>query len=162
MPHPSLDLDEHMPFQRRSWRAQRIAWVAMALILLAALLGAFGRGPLSDARAASDDGSLSVRYDRIARNQAPLELRVRFADRWSGPTTLWVSTDYLERLRVKAITPEPAAQEAAPDRLRLVFDLARGGEVLVRFETEGAGVLRAAIGIEGTPTTVSFRQTVLP
>ena len=42
-----LQLDEDRGFQRRFWRAERIAWGTFAAIMLAALSGLFGgSGPL--------------------------------------------------------------------------------------------------------------------
>ena len=39
-----LELDEHIGFQRRSWRVQRIGQIVVVLVVLAALAGLFGGG----------------------------------------------------------------------------------------------------------------------
>jgi hypothetical protein len=39
---PGLQIDEHYRSQRRSWVADRIGWVVMALVMVAALAGLFG------------------------------------------------------------------------------------------------------------------------
>ena len=43
--HGDLEIDEDLPFQRREWFAERVAWAVMALLIAAALLGLFGTGP---------------------------------------------------------------------------------------------------------------------
>ena len=43
-----LQLDDDHKFERADWRAQRIGWSIMALLLALALAGAMGRGVLSD------------------------------------------------------------------------------------------------------------------
>lgn len=50
-----LELGQDLPFQRREWAVQRIAWAAMAAVLTAALLGLFGSGPVSDAVVETDE-----------------------------------------------------------------------------------------------------------
>ena len=53
-----LEISPDLNFQRRSWAMQRFAWVVLALFILAALLGLFGPGPLSQTRAEQQDSPL--------------------------------------------------------------------------------------------------------
>lgn len=62
----SIDLAEDPVFQEKDWRFQRIGWVIMILIIIAALLGLFGDGPFSHGNIAADDGT-SVVYEKITR-----------------------------------------------------------------------------------------------
>ena len=66
-PSGPRELDRHLPFQRREWRAQQIGWIALGLFLAAALAGLFGGGPLSSARASDPGGGLTVDYQRFVR-----------------------------------------------------------------------------------------------
>ena len=66
-----------MAHQRRAWATERLAWAALAALVAAGLLGAFGRGGwLSDARATTEDGALSVRYQRVQRLLAQSTIEV--------------------------------------------------------------------------------------
>src|SRR4029453_17543698 len=47
----SLQIRENITFAHRQWVVQRVAWVGIAALLVLALLGAFGKGPLSHATA---------------------------------------------------------------------------------------------------------------
>lgn len=69
----SLQLHEDLAHERREWKLQRVGWALMALALLAAVLGLFGHGPLSETASASADGALTVRHQRFERYQAPSE-----------------------------------------------------------------------------------------
>jgi hypothetical protein len=47
-PHSGdLELDQDLAFERRTWTVERVAWVAMGLMGIAALAGLLGPGPLS-------------------------------------------------------------------------------------------------------------------
>lgn len=76
------------------WRVQRVGWVVLAGIVVAALAGVFGAGPLSWTSASADDASLVVKYSRFAREGGAISLEVHVpAERstegrsGSGPTT---------------------------------------------------------------------------
>ena len=43
----SLQIEEDLPLQERTWRFQRVGWAIMGLLLLSALAGLFANGPLS-------------------------------------------------------------------------------------------------------------------
>jgi hypothetical protein len=160
-----LQLDEDLPFLRRSWRVQRIAWVLMVLILGAALAGAFGRGPLSKARASSDDGSLLVEYERVLRQKAPVEFRIRFDPGSDGVARLSLNRDCLRKLRVESIVPEPESEIGALERTTFTFRGAGRAEAVMRFEAEEFGQVKPELTLErsGTaPQTVRLGQFILP
>lgn len=126
-------IEEEMPFQRRAWRVERIGWAVMALFVLAALLGATGRGgPLAQAEATTPDGALRIRYERIQRFNAPstlhIEARRAPAD---GVLELRLDHDLLRHWRLEASVPAVAAAGAAePEeslRLRFAAPPAGGG-----------------------------------
>src|SRR6185312_17388207 len=56
---------EDMGFQRTSWVVERAGWIALTLLLLAALAGLFGHGWLS--KDSIGDGIMRVDYDRFQR-----------------------------------------------------------------------------------------------
>jgi hypothetical protein len=60
-----LQIDEDLAFQRREWKIQRVGWGAMALVIIAALLGVFGTGPLSNATLERE--GLRLEYERFCR-----------------------------------------------------------------------------------------------
>jgi len=75
-----LDHGLDIAYQQREWRVQRIGWVAMALIVVAALLGASGSaGPLATARATASDGSRELHI--LLRHAQALPANVRRLER---------------------------------------------------------------------------------
>lgn len=57
-----LEVSQDLNFQRREWVVQRVGWVVMAVLLVAALLGLFGPGPLSKSIAGSASGPVRAEY----------------------------------------------------------------------------------------------------
>ena len=61
-----LQLEEDASFRRRAWAVQRAGWALMALLLLGAILGLLGSGPLSTATA-DVPGLMRIEYQRFAQ-----------------------------------------------------------------------------------------------
>lgn len=131
-------------FHRIDWRVRRVARVVFALVLLAALLGVFGDGPLARTKVAS--GSVSVEYDRFLRDEEVV--RVRF------PAGGGV------RLKVRGLIDAGEKLECVPSPVR---DESRVGERVLEFapdperdeidlswEVRRAGVRRGFLEVDGT------------
>lgn len=158
----TLRRDDHIEFERKSWRAERVGWVVMTLVIVAALAGLFGNGPLSRANATS--GNLHVEYERFLRHQARAEVRI--AARSEGnELRVWISRGYAEGMEIHQIAPEPARVEMHADRLVYVFasDEESGPrEVMFRFDVAKPWRLEGEIGVEGSEERVALRHLVYP
>lgn len=155
-PRPSgpsgLEITEDMGFQRRFWRAQRVGWGVIALLLVAAALGLFSRGPLSSATAGGRVGGLEVEYERFQRFGAASALRI---EAWARPedegrVLLRLAPGLTDALEIETITPWPIT--AARGREGLVLAMRAAGEVAVvdiRAKPTRIGRLRGEISCAG-------------
>ena len=160
-----LDLHEDERFQRRTWRVQRIGWVAMALFVLAALLGIFANGPVSRAMVRDPAAGVTVEYDRFLRLGSPTTLRVRFepgAVR-DGQVALRLATLYTEAIGLEWIRPRPERSVAGPDGLVLLFSAAEEGRgaIELSINPREPGFAHGEIALLDRGT-LRFRQFVYP
>ena len=157
----TLQVHEDRAHERLEWRVQRIAWSVLALLLVAALSGGLGHGPLSDALARSDDGVVSVHHHRFERYQAPTQYDIRIAGAAARVTVL-LPGDVLRHMELERFEPEPRATRAVGEGMLLVFDAAPGRDTGVRvfFRPERFGPLRADLRVQGR--VVRLRQFVYP
>ena len=121
-----LQVEEDRPWQERFWTAQRVAWALMALLVLAALLGATGRGGLIASASARSAGA-TVEYPRISRWQSDEQLVVRLPASAAGEVGVELSKAFTERFMVESVQPQPSQVEAAGTGRRYSFDVAPGG-----------------------------------
>jgi hypothetical protein len=161
-----IDVNEDMDFQRREWLVQRVAWLIMAFLLLAAALGLFGRGPLSRATAGQEGGPLWVTYERLDRYQAPTELEII-----AGPNTaqgeelrLTLNQEFLDRIEIDGIEPEPDSVEAAGKEQVYVFKVADPSlptvvHISYQFTRPGSALIE--LGLE-EGSLLNFNQFVFP
>ena len=140
----------------RSWAFQRFGWLLIAALVLAALLGVFGSGPLSSA--STEGVRVRLDYDRFARLGQSTKLRLSFVN--ASDTRLEFSRAYLEAFRIEQITPQPRAAEGNEDTLGYLF--AGEGSMTVAFDLvpEKFGIIAGAT--RGLGETLLFRQLVYP
>lgn len=160
-----LEIDSDVEFQLREWRFERIGWVAMLAAAVAALLGAFGRGPLSGAEAGAGT-PLRVQYERFLRHNSPAPIELEVAPGGAGDSVVrvWIDHEYLREFDIDHIIPEPVHSEAAPGRTVYAFarsDVSRPARITFGLIPQGFGPLHARMGVGAAPP-VEISQFVYP
>ncbi|GAB2628872.1 hypothetical protein [Novilysobacter erysipheiresistens] len=147
----SLQLDEHLEFQRLLHVLRTIGMLVLLAGIVAALAGVFGGGgPMSQAHATG--GALDASYPRFARFQSPALIAFELPTAAVGGDSfeLVLEGDHVREFDVEHIVPEPREVAAAGHRVRYTFDVAPGERQLVRIkgrpQTIGRVSGTAAIG----------------
>jgi hypothetical protein len=161
-----LQVGEDVDFLRRAWRVQRVGWAVLVVVLLAALLGLTGTGPLSQAAAGAEGGPLRAEYERFVRANSVTDLRVHLGPGVprEGRARLWFDRQYLHKVEVTGVVPDPESVEVGSDRVTYVFLAAEaGGPVEVAFDLKPMrfGSWRGRIGA-GDAEPVPLRHFVYP
>ncbi|MGG5812095.1 hypothetical protein [Falsiroseomonas sp. CW058] len=127
-------MERDLPFQRRTWRAQRVGWAAMAMLVAAALAGLFGGGGWLAAGEA-EDGGLRAEWPRIQRLglAEPLRMVLPAAD---GLAELRLDAGAAARWRLRDATPPPLDAAAGP------------GGLVLRIGRDGAGPAAIVLHLE--------------
>lgn len=150
-----LEVDEDLEFQKRDWTFERIGWGFLLVVLVAAMTGALGRGPLSQRRVEAPDGSVRVEYGRMERHGAPAALTVTARRRAPTDTSIWIwmNEDFLDGVAVDRLIPEPLTERSDARHTLLEFALPRGTDstrVTIRFTPDRIGPRVLELGILGT------------
>lgn len=161
----SLQLEQDEGAQRAEWRFERAGWIAIALLVLAGALGAFGQGPLSQRHAATSDARLSIGYDRVAHHDTPTDLVVTVAAGSPSDSivTLYIDRDFLDGADLERVRPDPAAMLAAGDEME--FRFRRTGPSLPMravFTITPNTLGRRRATVRGAGARLSLSQIVLP
>lgn len=162
----SLDVAQDLEFQERQWKVERVSWAIMLLIVLLALIGLFGTGPLSSASVADPDGDLSAGYERFVRQdgRSTLTFHVAGNQATGNEIEFWISQDYLDSVDVQSISPQPTEVRAAENRMIFVFAIDDPSTTLqasFRVEPQEMGRLSGEVGVADGPT-VTFSQVSYP
>src|SRR5215207_519621 len=108
-----LELDQDLTYQQREWRVERISWIVWLLLIVAALLGLLGPGPLSQTRAGSQDERVWVDYERFVRYRSPTQLIVHIEPdaAQEGMFHLQLDQEFIAKAQIQRIDPEPDQQQ---------------------------------------------------
>ena len=137
----AVAVGEDLQFQQRWWKFERIVWGIFVLILLGDISGILGRGPLAKAERASGGGALTVKYERVQRENTSSMLTVTpgpGAVR-GGKFDLFVSDTLVRQLGMQRVIPQPETSAIG------------NGGVTYRF---AATTLPMTVGMELKPTAI--------
>ncbi|MGE5602105.1 MAG: hypothetical protein ACM30E_03585 [Nitrososphaerales archaeon] len=162
----NIDIDQDLEFQDREWRVQHIGWVVIWVLLGAALLGAFGKGPLAYAQASDPGQALTANYTRLERYRAPttIEVIVGPGQLQGGKVTLTFDRQFVDRIDIARVDPEPSAVKSDANRIAYEFEVEDASapvHIFIDYEFEHFGMSQAQLGLEGGPEIV-LRQFVYP
>jgi hypothetical protein len=154
---PELNDDER--YQKRDWNVRRVAIGLFTLVLGAAVLGAFGGGPLS--RVEAEAGEVRVEYERVARRTAETGLSIELAAEHAQGVTVELPEDFARAVRWHESTT-PLRIEHAPDGAsRLVFARSDAGARL-RLVLRHPGMGRRSGTMVVGETRIELATVVLP
>jgi len=159
---PNAPIAEDMDFQVRNWRAERIGWILMAIVVVAGLFGLFARGPVSDGRIARGT-ALAVEYERFAHTTARTYFTIRIARPSTPEVHLRLSRAFVETYDIEVLQPPPLRATAGPSGLELMVTRPGAGDLAVDIAARPRRFGRAslAVGVEGQ-ASVSFTQFIYP
>lgn len=160
-----LQLPEDMEFQRRSWVIERIGWTLMGVAVAASAAGLTGPGPLSRARETDPVGLLELEYFRVERRNSDVSLRVTASSGTvaEGRLRLLLGHEYLRKVRVERVVPEPVAARTGAEGVTYSFLAGPSGPVRVAFHAraEESGGVSGRLSIPEGPA-LEFGQVILP
>lgn len=158
-----LEVNEDRAWQEKFWTAQRIAWIVMALIILAALAGLTGKGGPFASKTVNL-GVATLEYPRITRWQSDEQVTVRLAP--SAPETVEIilSREFVELLSVESIEPEPDKVKATATGHHYTLETTGSGERVIALNVRAMNpVLAQPVSVAvGDSHPARLTITVLP
>lgn len=160
-----LDDERHTRIRHREWKAERLGWLCLFLIVTAALCGLFGRGALTERRVASPDGAVTVRYSAVERRASPIELEVEVDGSGTDRIRIGFSRELIGAVEHTELVPPPATVAASAERIDYTFlraDSTRARQLIrMRYKSDSSGRLRGVVFLDGEPKA-EIEQLILP
>ena len=160
-----LVIEQDLRFQQRMWDVQRVGWGVIACVLVVALLGLLGSGPLASRTVDSPQGRFRLEYQRFLRQRTPtrIHLFVYLKDQPQQEVRVWCDHTLIEHFEIRQIVPPPAKVETATGSLTYIFPITNQIEqllIIFSLEPEIFGLLSGRIGVDDD--SLYFRQLVYP
>jgi hypothetical protein len=118
-----LALGDDRDFERIWWRIEIGLWTFLVAVLVLALIGLLGHGPLAYKELSTSDKALEIRYERIAHYKSPAILQVRihptlFRD---GKAYVHLSRVTVQGMGAQRIIPQPEKSMPDDDGISYLF-----------------------------------------
>lgn len=165
--------EEDLQFQKKEWVFQRVVWMIMLVIVVLAIIGVFGNGPIARAEAGGTQEILHIKYDRIVRERSRTETLVTInlnrseVLRQTGDTLihLWISQDLVHSMGLTTTTPYPV--RTSLNDTAIVFSFitpydSRSIKILFDWKPVDIGMQHGYIGLLSHPDVYAIRTLVLP
>lgn len=159
-----LEVDEDMAHQRKVWVIERISWLVMAAIILSAMLGLLGKGPLSSVVLNEPDTGLSMQYNRFERHKTTALITASLVPEPDRRARLSIARNFFDEYQLENVVPEPAAVETWQDRLVYEFvlpDQEGSADILFYVSPVGFGPIDVSMTLEGY-RELRFGQFIYP
>lgn len=123
-----IAVGEDLEFQRKWWRFERAIWYLFLLVLVADMLGLFGRGWLSKSAKRTSDGTLTLHYEWVERNSTPSVMTLDFgaAAIHDGRVQVYVSNTVVNSLGAERIAPQPESSALGEGGITYTFPITTG------------------------------------
>lgn len=142
----SKSVEKDFGFQNKEWSVLRLGWMLMALFLLLGLLGFFGSGVVSWTTREND--AAVIEFERYLRNSMVSEIKISSKEPLPD-SSIYLNPDYLRKMKIDKIIPEPALMELKSNRLRVKFDSDQADPVVLYIIPVGTGSQDLEIEIKG-------------
>ena len=161
-----LDLNQDLDLQRKTWTVQRIGWSGMALIVLAALAGVFGSGPLARTEVTDNPQTFRLSYDRFGRYEGELVLQLVLTPEATKTNRVTVEIDrtYWISHAVEHITPGPLISSIGIDGFLYTFETntpSTPAVIVFRLRPKYIGVMDGRIRVNDSGP-LQFHQFMFP
>lgn len=156
-------VEENIGRQHRTWRFERLGWCCLVVVVVMALAGIFGDGPLSEQQALSADGRVQIEYQRFSRNGAVDNLRVRVKGQPASRVALLLDGSLFHESSIETMQPQPLLSQSQGQALLLHLATDDQGQATLHLtlQYDGVGLLRAQARV-GSTSTVAFTTFVYP
>lgn len=153
-----IELNEDRAFQRRFWKAERVAWIVFLILMLLALAGFSGSGGWFAQRSIATPAG-DLRYPAVGRWQTGDSFSLELAD--TRETLVELDRAFLDLYEIRQLTPEPDAATATTFGVALRYR--PEGQAVVRWDVVPRHMsLGRPLAVRLNGEAVTLRPVILP
>lgn len=139
--------NEQYSFELKEYKVQKVFWVLITFFLVAGLLGVFGEGILS--RVIIEEEDFQIEYERFMRDETPADFSVYITKSSGNSVTIAVGKDYIKKVKIQGVVPQPASVETRDERLIYTFNAAGNGLITFNIQPQYVGAVNLEIAVQG-------------
>jgi hypothetical protein len=148
----SLEMEDEIDLHRKGWIIQRIGWFFLLAVFIAACIGVFGTGPVSNGKI-EIDGQV-VQYQKFARFGSPVKMTVAARSK-AGEIKIIIADSYLKNMKLEGIVPQPDEHTLKGSMVEFIFSATDPFYINFYFKPETSGALETTIAVNDSRFLIS-------
>lgn len=139
-----LEIKEELDLHEKGWKAQKIGWIFIYLLVTLAAFGMFGDGMLShqELRAANTQ----IQYERFHRQEARMNIRIDIQDQQDN-LVISFGNSYLRNFKVESVVPEPKEVNISNDQVNYIFDSQGNASIVFYVTPQELGTIKGSVHV---------------
>lgn len=148
----TLQMEDEIDLHKKGWVIQRVGWVLLYILVIAAALGFFGDGWLS--RTTTSGEHVVISYERFIRTENPTRIHFNTTAN-DGETVVSLPEHYVDIMHIRHLQPEPQSQEIRSGRVVLTFPATGNASITLSLSPRKSGSLEGEILVNDEPFLLS-------
>ncbi|MGB7802304.1 hypothetical protein [Buttiauxella sp.] len=146
------------------FQLRRVGFIVLLLIVVAALVGLFSRGYLSEATRTTDDRSLTLHYEKFNRLMSDMDMKIISVLPEGKRNRIVLGGDFMEGFRIDTLQPQPDKMYSLNGEVILEYPPSAAGEkqtLWLSLTPMKFGSINSTIAIDNGPQ-ITFQQFIYP
>lgn len=146
------------------FQLRRIGFALLLAIVIAAMVGLFSRGYISDARIANDSGTLRIDYEKYSRLMSDVDMKVTSSQIRENRNRIILGGDFMDSFRIDTLQPQPDKMYSLNGKMVLEYSVSAPGSeqtLWLSLTPMKFGATHSTVAIDNGPE-ITLHQFIYP
>lgn len=146
------------------FQLRRIGFALLLAIVIAAMVGLFSRGYISDARIANDSGTLRIDYEKYSRLMSDVDMKITSSQIRENRNRIILGGDFMDSFRIDTLQPQPDKMYSLNGKMVLEYSVSAPGSeqtLWLSLTPMKFGATHSTVAIDNGPE-ITLHQFIYP
>ncbi|BCG08535.1 hypothetical protein [Buttiauxella agrestis] len=146
------------------FQLRRIGFALLLAIVIAAMVGLFSRGYISDARIVNDSGTLRIDYEKYSRLMSDVDMKITSSQIRENRNRIILGGDFMDSFRIDTLQPQPDKMYSLNGKMVLEYSVSAPGSeqtLWLSLTPMKFGATHSTVAIDNGPE-ITLHQFIYP
>ena len=146
------------------FQLRRMGFALLLAIVIAAMVGLFSRGYISDARIANDSGTLRIDYEKYSRLMSDVDMKITSSQIRENRNRIILGGDFMDSFRIDTLQPQPDKMYSLNGNMVLEYSVSAPGSeqtLWLSLTPMKFGATHSSVAIDNGPE-ITLHQFIYP
>ncbi|MFP2515383.1 hypothetical protein [Buttiauxella agrestis] len=146
------------------FQLRRMGFALLLAIVIAAMVGLFSRGYISDARIVNDSGTLRIDYEKYSRLMSDVDMKITSSQIRENRNRIILGGDFMDSFRIDTLQPQPDKMYSLNGKMVLEYSVSAPGSeqtLWLSLTPMKFGATHSTVAIDNGPE-ITLHQFIYP